>query len=124
MEDIGKSTQASQPSTKPENSNQSPHNSISHSTSQSQFSNNDKMPSPSLILSTSQAAIVSRTLTLCLYLAAATSSNSSQHCPTLIDRHGHSNIAALKMGLYTHPSKHDASVGHVYLYPNSTLNDR
>lgn len=121
-EDVGKPTQpVSPPSTSAEKSSQIHHNSVSQSTSQSQFSDDDMILSPSHILSTSQAASVSRTLTLRLYLSA-TDSNSSQHSPTLLDSHGHSDITALKMGLYTLPSKH-ISVGYVYLYPNSTVID-
>jgi hypothetical protein len=128
VEDIGKSAQVSPPSTSPGNPNDGPnqirHNNMSHSTSQSQTSDNDII-SPSQILSMFQAASVSRTLTLRLYLAATDSNNSSQANATLLDNinHGHSDITALKMGLYTLPSKH-GSEGHVYLYPNSTLNDR
>ena len=122
-EDIGKSTQSVSPlSTSSGKSSQIHHSNVSHSTSQSQLSDDDTILSPShIILSTSHAASVSRTLTLHLYLSA-TDSNSSQHSPTLLDSHGH-NITALKMELYTLPSKHK-SVGHVYLYPNSTVKDR
>lgn len=117
MEDSGKSAQSVTPLTDTKNSNQTHHNNVSHSTSQ--FSNNIIL-SPAHVLSTSKIASVSRTLTLHLYLMA-TDYNSSQHSsPTLLDSHGHSDI---KMELYTLPSKH-INVGHVYLYPNSTTNDR
>ena len=83
--------------------------------------------SPSHLLATSRVTSVSRTLTLHLYLNLATSDidgNSSQlHSPSLLGSYGHSGINALKMELYTFPSKH-RSVGHVYLYPNSTVTDR
>ena len=122
IEDTGKSVPVSSPSTSTGDSNQTHHNNASHSTAQSQFSDNDIL-SPSHTLSTFQAASVSRTLTLYLYLAATDSNSSMQASPTLLDDHGQSSITALKTGLYTLPSKY-ASVGHVYLYPNSTLNDR
>ena len=132
VEDTGKSVPVSSPSTSTGDSNQTHHNNASHSTAQSQFSDNDIL-SPSFILSTFQAASVSRTLTLHLYLAATDSNSSMQANPTLLDNHGQSSITALKTGqssitalktgLYTLPSTY-ASVGHVYLYPNSTLNNR
>ena len=123
VEDVGKSAPVSPPLTSTGNSNQTRSNNASHSTTQSHFSDNNIILSQSHILSTFQAASVSRTLTLHLYLVATDSNSSMQASPTLLDNHRQSSINALKMGLYTLPSKH-ANVGHVYLYPNSTLNDR
>lgn len=108
MEDVSTaSQQVTPPST--DNSNHTPLDSTPQLSSK---------VSPSHLLAASGVATVSKTLTLQLYLAATDNNHSSQHNPTLLDS---GDITGLKMELFTFSSKHNStSVGHVYLYPNSS----